>query len=249
MKQNTSIIFGWHPILEALMSGKEIQRVYIQQGLKNERSQELLRVTKERNIPVQFVPVQRLEKFTRKTHQGVVAMLSPVEFADLPNLLQMIFEQGMSPAIIALDGVTDVGNFGAICRSAEGLGFHGITIPMAGTAPLNEDAIKTSSGALLRLPVCRDMKLITMLRHMKESGLTIIGMTEKASEVLENVKEAGPVCLVMGSEETGLSLEVLKICDQLVRIPMHSQLGSLNVSVSAAIGMYHFASIRGFAIS
>lgn len=241
-------LFGWHPVLEAIASGKEIQRIFLLRGARNERSAELLKVTGELGIPVQFVPQQKLDRITRKNHQGVIAELSPVEFADLDNLLHMLYERGESPAILALDGVTDVGNFGAICRSVEGLGFHAVLIPTKGAAPLNEDAVKTSSGALLRIPVCRTSNFGKTLRQLRDSGLSLVGMTEKASTPLHEVIVNTPLCVVMGNEEVGLSEASLKNCEVLSRIHMNGDIASLNVSVSAAIAMYHFSMLRRVAI-
>lgn len=232
------MVFGWHPVLEALEGGKDLQKIFILRGVKSDRQGQCLALAKEREVPVQFVPAEKLDRLTRKNHQGVVAFLSPVEFANLPNLLFQLFSEGVTPRLIALDGVTDVGNFGAICRSAEGLGFHGIIIPSTGSAPLSEDAVKTSSGALLRLPVCRVVHFGKALDELKSSGVQLVGMTEKASDELASVHVDGPVCLVMGNEETGLSTESLRLCDRLVRIPMAAKMGSLNVSVAAGIGMY-----------
>ncbi len=235
---NTSMVFGWHPVLEALEGGKDLQKIFILRGVKSERQGQCLALAKAMEVPVQFVPAEKLDRLTRKNHQGVVAFLSPVEFANLSNLLYQLFADGRVPRLIALDGVTDVGNFGAICRSAEGLGFHGVVIPSTGSAPLSEDAIKTSSGALLRLPVCRVTHFSKALEEMRLSGIHLVGMTEKANDELGSILVDGPVCLVMGNEETGLSTESLRLCDRLVRIPMAAKMGSLNVSVAAGIGMY-----------
>jgi len=240
MKDNT-LIFGWHPVLEALTSAKDLQRIFLIKGSQNERAVEVIKLAKERLIPIQMVPPEKLDRLTKKQHQGVVAFLSPIEYADVDNLIHMLYERGETPMLIALDGVTDVRNFGAICRSAEGLGFHGVIIPSTGTAPLNEDAIKTSSGALLRLPVCRVPQLSRTLQTVQASGIYLCGMTEKGNTDLHDVAHLGPVCVVMGNEEFGLSPSVMRLCDALVRIPMAADMASLNVSASAAIAMYHWA--------
>ena len=244
MTEKESLAFGWHPVLEALSSGKDLQKVLLQQGIRNERSTELMRLCKERGVPVQYVPILKLDKITRKNHQGIIAFLSPVEYADIDNLLAMVFASGETPAILVLDGVDDVRNFGAICRSAECFGFHGVLIPTKGSAPISEDAIKTSSGALLRLPVCRTTNLTATLRSLQASGLALVGMTEKTDNLLMNVKHEGPLAIVMGNEELGLSPDTLRICDHLAKIPMTGKIASLNVSVSAGIAMYHFFGSR-----
>ena len=231
-------IMGWHPVIEALESGKEFQKVFLLQGGKGERHAELFALTKQRDIPVQYVPQQKLDRISRKKHQGVIAIVSPIEFADLDNLIASTYEVGQTPRMIALDGVTDVRNFGAIVRSAECLGFHAVIIPSSGMAPINEDAIKSSSGALLRLPICRVNDLGRSLKSIQTQGLHLVGMTEKAKVELPNIQVTTPLCVVMGNEETGLSDTSLRLCDTLVRIPMSGKVASLNVSVSAAIGMY-----------
>lgn len=235
-------IIGWHPIIEALESGKEFQKIFLLQGSRGEKQSDVLKFAKERDIPVQQVPQQKLDRITRKNHQGIIALVSPIEFADLDNLIAALYEQGETPHFIALDGVTDVRNFGAICRSAECLGFHAILIPSTGMAPINEDAIKSSSGALMRLPVCRVTDIGKVLKSLQQYGVQLVGMTEKATQELPDLEVSGPLCIVMGNEETGLTEASLRTCDNLVRIPMTGQVASLNVSVSAAIAMYALGS-------
>lgn len=244
MKPDLSLVFGWHPVLEALAAGKEVQRIYLLKGIRGERQAEVLEAARDRDIPVQFVPSERLDRFTRKNHQGVIAMLSPVEYADLSNLVHMLFSEGKVPALLLLDHVTDVGNFGAACRSAEALGFHAVIIPSAGGAPLNEDAVRVSSGALLRLPVCRVARLKDAVRDLKDSGVFVVGMTEKANSSISELKTDAPICLVLGNEETGISDDILKACDSLVRIPLTGSTASLNVSAAAAIAMYAVMALR-----
>ena len=237
-RKKDQFIFGWHPVLEAIETGKEIQKVLVQKGVRHDRYAQVTGYAREREIPVQYVPTQKLDRITRKAHQGVIAILSPIEFADLSNLIASIYENGETPRLLACDGITDVRNFGAICRSAECFGFHGVIVPGKGMAPLNEDAIKTSSGALMRLPICRVSVMNKALTEMQESGIEVIGMTEKTERLISNIQLSKPTCLVMGNEETGLSTDSLRTCDYLVRIPMDGKTQSLNVSVSAAIGMY-----------
>ena len=225
-------------MLEAFESGKDFQKIFIQSHMRNERSAEVLATAKERDIPIQFVPVQKLNKLTRKAHQGIVAFLSPIEFADLENLIHSVYVDGETPRFVALDGVTDVRNFGAICRSAECFGFHGVIVPTTGMAPINEDAIKTSAGALMRLPVCRVASMKQALKTLTDSGIQLIGLTEKSEVSLKDHSSDDPFCMVMGSEDTGLSDEALRSCEYLYRIPMAGKTQSLNVSVSAGIAMF-----------
>lgn len=237
-------IFGWHPVMEALDSGKELQRVFLLKNQRNERSEHIRRFCAERNVPVQYVPIQRLDRITRKNHQGVIAYVSPIQFADLTNLVAMQFETGRTPALLALDGITDVRNFGAICRSAESFGFDALVIPSSGMAPINEEAIKSSSGALMRIPICRSDKLINDLSELKLSGFQIFGLSEKGQSNLLERDFSAPLCMVMGNEETGLSSAVQAACDDLLCIRTRGKTGSLNVSVSAAIAMFSVSEWR-----
>lgn len=238
MKNKEQFIFGWHPVMEALEAKKEVQKIFLLQGTRNERSASVMKHSKALGIPVQFVPGQKLDRITRKNHQGVIAILSPIEFAHLDNLVASVYERGELPRFLACDGITDVRNFGAICRSAECFGFHGVLVPARGMAPLNEDAIKTSSGALLRIPVCRLHDFVGELKALQKGGVKLIGMTEKGASDLHEIRADGPTCVVMGNEETGLSAAMLSTCDELVRIPMAGKTLSLNVSVSAGIAMF-----------
>lgn len=237
-------IFGWHPVLEALDSGKELQRVFLLRNQRNERSESIRRLCADREIPVQYVPAQRLDRITRKNHQGIIAYLSPIQFANLSNLVAMTFESGKTPALLALDGVTDVRNFGAICRSAESFGFDAVVIPSTGMAPINEEAIKSSSGALMRIPICRSEKLIKDLEELKMSGFKVFGLSEKGDSNLMDQDFSDPLCLVMGNEETGLSTAVKSVCDTQLKIRMTGATASLNVSVSAAIAMFSVSEFR-----
>lgn len=232
------IIFGWHPLFEALESGKELQKVFLLRGMRGERSDRCMALCKERGIPLQLVPQQKLDRLTRKNHQGVVAHVSPITYHELGNLLSELFEKGITPALLAMDGVTDVRNFGAICRSAEALGFHGVVIPSTGMALINDDAIKSSSGALLRLPIVRTQRFSASLKEMQMSGLVLVGLSEKAAQPLQTARLSDPVCLVMGNEEKGLSEASLKLCDMLLQIPLAGSTASLNVSAAAAIALY-----------
>lgn len=240
------VIFGWHPIFEALESGQELQKVYLLRGLRGDRADQCIAMCKSQGIPVQHVPQQKLDRLTRKNHQGVIAHVSPVEFHELGNLLSTLFEKGLVPALLAMDGVTDVRNFGAICRSAEALGFHGVVIPATGMALINDDAIKSSSGALMRLPVVRSQNFAGSLREMQLSGLTLAGLSEKAAQPLDSANFSEPVCIVMGNEEKGLSDASIRLCDLLLKIPLSGATASLNVAAAAAIALYAVSSDRNY---
>lgn len=233
-----NVIFGIRAVIEALNSGKNIEKVLVRKGLKGELFQELSIALKSQNVPVQYVPIERINRETTKNHQGVVAMISPVEYQDLEEVLKPIVASGEPPRVLVLDGITDVRNFGAIARTAECAGFHAIVIPEKGSAPVNGDAIKTSAGALFRIPVCRVSRLWYSMKYMQENNFTIIAASEKEGEDYREADYSGPVALVMGAEDTGISSQVFKMVDFSVSIPVKSEIGSLNVSVAAGILMY-----------
>jgi len=245
MANKENFIFGIHAILEALNAGKDVDKVLVRRGAGSELLKKLLADLSRRDIPVQLVPVEKLNRITGKNHQGVIAFLSGITYSDITNLLPSIFEKGEEPLILLVDGVSDVRNFGAIARSAECSGVHAIVIPASGSAAINADAIKTSAGALHRIPVCRHRDLLTVMRFLSESGLRLFAATEKASESIYDTDMTGPAGLVMGSEDTGISPQLLKIADTWVSIPMKGTIASLNVSVAAGVMLFEMLRQRG----
>ncbi len=229
------LIFGIHPVLEALGSGKEIERLYIQRGLKGGLVGEVIDAAKKIGIHPQTVPEAKLRKFTRKNHQGVVCILSPIEYHDVRDVVQSEFETGNDPLILILDRITDVRNFGSICRTAECLGVSAVLIPERGSALISADAVKASSGALLRIRVCREPNLKNTIRFLKESGLLIVSSTEKSDKHVYDAQIHGPLGLILGSEEDGVSAEYLKLSDEKLQIPMFGSIASLNVAVATGI--------------
>jgi 23S rRNA (guanosine2251-2'-O)-methyltransferase len=236
--EKENFIYGLHPVAEAIKSGQEIDRILFKKGMQGAFSAEILQLARAHEIPFQFVPQEKLDRITRKNHQGVIAMVSQISYQTLENLVQMVFEEGKNPLFLVLDGITDVRNFGAICRTAECAGVHGIIIPMQGSAQINEEAVRTSAGALLRIPVCREKSLKASAIFLKESGIMLVAATEHAKETCFDAEYAGPVSIIMGSEETGISPELLRICDQMVKIPMQGEISSLNVSVAAGVLLF-----------
>jgi len=199
---------------------------------------------RKHNIAYQIVPLERIELVTRKNHQGVLAWLSLIEYQSISNLLPMIFEKGEDPLIVALDGVSDVRNFGAIVRSADCLGAHAVLIPEKGSARITADAVKTSAGALHSFPVCREKSILRSIEYLKESGLKVAAATEKSGSDLSRLNLKGPLVLIVGSEDKGISRELLSVSDHQVSIPMTGDLASLNVSVAAGILLYEIARQR-----
>jgi len=229
------LIFGLRPIMEAIREGKEIDKLFIQNGLIGEIFGELRQLIKEYNIPFQYVPLEKLNRLTRKNHQGVAAFISALTYQSIENILPAVFEQGKVPLVLVLDRITDVRNFGAIARSAECTGVDAIIIPLKGAAQVNGDAIKSSAGALHKIPVCRSENLKNTLDYLKNSGLSIVACTEKTDDFYFKADLTLPLAIIMGSEEDGISPEYLKRCDAKVKIPLMGEIGSLNVSVAAGV--------------
>lgn len=236
--EKDDFIYGTRAVIEAINTGKTIEKVFIKTGLNNELYHQLLSVIKENQIAFQFVPIEKINRITRKNHQGVLAFISPVEYTNLEMLLPVIFESGKDPLILILDQITDVRNFGAIARSAECAGANAIVIPEKGMARIGADAIKTSAGAIHHIPICKVNNLFNTVKYLKESGIQIIAATEKAEKIYTAGNFKIPVAIVMGSEESGISQNILNIADQHLKIPLFGNIESLNVSVSAALMLY-----------
>lgn len=233
-----TIIFGTRAVIEAINAGKEIDKILIQKGLSNQLFNELRKAVQGRDIPFQFVPQEKLNRISLKNHQGVVAYIAEVTYYDVEEQLTQVFEKGKIPLVLILDRVTDVRNFGAIARSAECAGVNFIVIPSRGAAQINADAIKTSAGALNRIPVCREENLKNTIEFLKESGLQILACHEKTDNYHFNVDLTKPTAIIMGSEENGISNEYLKRSDMQVKIPMVGSIASLNVSVATGIILF-----------
>lgn len=231
-------IFGIRAIIEAIEAGKEIDKVMIRRELGGELAKELTARLRECEIPVQRVPLEKLNRITMKNHQGAIAILSPVGYHRLDQLVPTMFEEGRMPLVMILDGLTDTRNFGAIARTAECAGFDTIVIPERGSVSVNGDAVKTSAGALLHIPVCRVRSAAEAATYLQQSGFRVVGATEKGAVPYTEADYTGPTAIVMGSEDTGISQETLRVCDTLACIPIKGNIGSLNVSVAAGVMMY-----------
>lgn len=238
-------IFGLRAVMEAIGAGKDIDKVLVKKDLSGDLSRELFAMLKEYGVVTQRVPVEKLNRITQKNHQGVIAILSPVAYDSLERLLPEIYEQGKVPFVVMLDGITDTRNFGAIARSASCAGADCIVIPERNSVSVNADAVKTSAGALLSLPVCREKSSLQAVRILQENGVKVVGASEKAVAGYTAVDMTVPVAIVMGAEDTGISDEVLRRCDDLAAIPITGPIGSLNVSVAAGIMMFEAVRQRG----
>lgn len=238
MADKNELIFGVRAVIEAIQAGKEIDKVLVKKDIQSDLSKELFAALRGTSIPVQRVPVERINRITRKNHQGVVAFISAITYQKTEDLVPFLFEQGKNPFFVMLDGITDVRNFGAIARTCECAAVDAVIIPATGGASVNADAIKTSAGALHKLPVCREKNLTTTLQFLKNCGYHIIAATEKGDYDYVRGNYDGPVCLVMGAEDRGVSYNNLALCDEWVKIPMWGTIESLNVSVAAGILIY-----------
>ena len=238
MIDKSQVVFGIRAVIEAIESGKQVDKVLMKKDLGGELARELLSVTREYNVPVQRVPVERINKVTRKNHQGVIAFMAAVDYYHVDDIVPALYDEGINPLVVVLDGVTDVRNFGAIARTCECAGVNCIVIPERNSVSVNADAVKTSAGALNYLPVCRERNLVKAVQYLRDSGFKVMGASEKTD--LNNTKAdfTGPVAIVLGAEDTGISTDVLKLCDTLVAIPEFGQINSLNVSVAGGIMIY-----------
>lgn len=238
MAVNNEMIFGVRAVLEALDAGKEIDKILVKRDIQSELSRELFAALKGRTIPVQRVPVEKLNRITRKNHQGVIAFISAVEYASIETVVPTLYEEGKNPLIVLLDGITDVRNFGSIARTCDCAGVDAIVIPSHGSVTVNADAVKTSAGALHTLPVCREKNITETIKYLKASGLRIVCATERGKMNYTQSDLNAPLCIIMGAEDTGIPAEHLALCDDWVSIPQYGKIESLNVSVATAVILY-----------
>jgi len=247
LKKQDNLIYGIHPIIETIKAGKEVEKIFIQKGLQGEHFAELFTLLRECEIPYQHVPIEKLNRITRKNHQGILAFVSSIVYQPIEEIIQSLFEKGENPFILILDRVTDVRNFGAIARTAECAGVHAILIPMQGAAQINADAMKTSAGALNNILVSRSKNIGNSLEFLKNSGLQIVAATEKTENNYYTADFTIPTAIIMGSEEDGVSPAYLKKTDLKVKIPINGSTESLNVSVAAGVLIYEVVKQRTLA--
>lgn len=233
------IVIGKHPVIDLLQNGKPVQKVFIAKTLKGPTEIDVRKLTSQASIPLSRVEPQKLDRLSNhRNHQGLVAITSPIAFQNIEDIIPHLYESNITPLILILDHVTDVGNFGAIARSALALGVNAIIIPSKGTAAINKDAIKSSAGALLELPVCRMSNLVEAIKFLKESGVSIFTSTLRESNPISEVDFSGPAGIVIGSEDHGVDNTIYKVSDHLFKIPQSDKVDSLNVSVATGIILY-----------
>ncbi len=246
MKSKSGIIFGIHPVNEAIRSGKPIDKVLLKLGFKSETLPGLFPALKDQNIPFQYVPLEKLNRLTGGNHQGIIALVSELEYTELDKLVPMLFDQGKLPVLVLLDSITDVRNLGALARSAECSGMDALIVPSKGSAQINADAIKTSAGALNNIPVCRVNSLEEAAKYLRDSGFQLVAATEKAEDFIYTADFNKPIALMLGAEDTGIDPKLLKMADVLVKIPMYGAIQSLNVSAAASVLFFEIVRQRNF---
>ena len=232
------IVYGVRGVIEAIKTGKTVDKILLKTKIKSENKRQILSLAKEMNIPVQFVPSEKLDKLTKNNHQGVIAFISPIEYYRTEDIVQKLYEDGKVPLLLILDGITDVRNFGAIARTAECAGVNAIIIKDKGSVRITQDAIKTSAGALFKIPVCRTSSLANTVKYLKNSGLNIVAASEKGSVYHFEHDFTVPVAIIMGSEGYGISKDLLKLADKVLKIPILGKIESLNVANATSVIIY-----------
>ncbi len=237
-------IFGIRAIIEAVQAGKEIDKVFVQKDLQGDLMKELLKVLKQNGVNFSYVPVEKLNRLGNRNHQGAVASISPISFADLDELIATLLEENKKPLFIVLDGISDARNFGAIIRTAECTGVNGIIIPKQGSAPVNGDTVKTSAGAVFNIPICKVDHVKDAVFHLQSCGIKTVAATEKTNNNIYDIDFTEPVAIVMGSEDKGVNPSVLKVVDEKAKLPMFGTISSLNVSVACGAFLYEIVRQR-----
>lgn len=236
--EKSDYIYGLRAVMEAIEAGKEVDKIFLAKDVQGELASQLIGLARKMHIVIQRVPVERINRITRKNHQGVLAMMSAITYHRLDHLVPELYEAGILPFIVMLDGITDVRNFGAIARTCECAGVDAIIIPEHGSVSVGADAIKTSAGALHHIPVCRVGSNVWAAKFLKENGYNLVAVTEKSQMTYTEGDYTTPTVLVMGAEDTGISEAVMEQCETRVGIPMFGNIGSLNVSVAAGVMIY-----------
>lgn len=238
MLKKDNLIFGRHPVIEAMQSGARLDKVFLQQGVRGDFEKEIRQLCRDHDIPLQYIPKERMNSITKSNHQGIIAYLALLTYYRLEDVVPNIFEKGETPLLLLLDRVTDVRNFGAIARSAEVCGVHALIVPKTGSALINADALKASAGALTRLHVCRENSLVTALEYLQMSGIQTFASDLKASKYVFEIDLTVPCTLIVGSEDEGVHPSLLSRVHERFLIPQTGKTDSFNVSVATGIMLY-----------
>lgn len=237
MKKET-LIFGIHPVLEAIKSNKPIDKLYIQKGLSSDRIETILNGIDQDTVTINYVPIEKLDRLVRSNHQGIVATISPIIFQSLEKIVEELLESNKTPLLLILDQVSDVRNFGAILRTAECTGVDAVIIQKKGGAPVSGDTVKASAGAIFNVPLCKVDHIKDAIFYLQGSGIKTIAATEKTQNSIYNTDLTGPIAIIMGSEGIGVSKSVLSLVDEKMALPLLGKINSLNVSVSSGVFLY-----------
>lgn len=238
MNKKDELLIGFHSVIEAIESGKQIDKIFIKKSYSNELNMKVLELARAHSIVVKNVPVEKLNRLTRKAHQGIVAIVSPIEYQQVEDILLQTFEKGETPLFLVLDGITDTRNLGAIARTAECTGVHAIIVGKHNSAQISSETVKTSAGALMHIPVCRVDKLSRTLLYLKDSGIQVCAANEKSSYTYNSADLKLPTAIIMGAEDTGISQNLLDLSDCSLAIPILGKVQSLNVSVASGVLLY-----------
>lgn len=245
-KKEKVIVFGIRAIIEAVDSNKSINKVFIQRGLNNKNGFELIKKLNSKSIEISYVPIEKLNRLTLKNHQGAVATISPIKFLNIQDLSELIESKQKELSVLILDQLSDVRNFGAIVRTAECSGVDCIIIQSSGSAPVNGDTIKTSSGAIFNVPICKVSHIKDAIFLLKQHEIKIYGASEKSETDLYQTNFGKKQAIIMGSEGKGLSNSVIKLCDSLIKIPLLGKIESLNVSVACGAILYELVRQKNY---
>lgn len=235
---NDSLVIGRQPVVEALLSGRPIDKIFFLRGVSGESIGEIRKLAREHNVPVLQVPVEKLQQFTRSNHQGVIALAAKIQYHDLQQVIDWIVGEGKQPLLVMLDSITDVRNIGGIARTALCCGAQALILPDRGVGALNEDAIKASAGALQLIHVCRVNSLMKAVDTLHLNGIKVYAASIEGATDVFDIEWKDPCCVIMGSEDKGVYPPLLKICDRRVRIPMQASFDSLNVGVATGMLLY-----------
>ncbi len=246
MSKEQTLIYGIRSVKEAIESEKSLNKVYIQRGLKGASAFDLIKTLNKKKIEISYVPIEKLNRFTHKNHQGVVATIAPIKFLSIDQLSKIVEKKKDSCQILILDQISDVRNFGAIVRTSECSGVDCIIIQSSGSAPVNGDTIKTSSGAVFNVPICKVSHIKDAIFLLKQLNIKIYGATEKAEKNIYQADFKSSQAIIMGSEGKGLSKSVIDLCDELIKIPLLGKIESLNVSVACGTILYEIVRQKGF---
>jgi 23S rRNA (guanosine2251-2'-O)-methyltransferase len=236
--KNNDIVFGTRPVLEAINSGKTLEKLFIQKNLKKEILEKIKSKLSNKKINISYVPKEKLNRITKKNHQGIICYISPISYQPIEEIIQRVFEKGKDPFVIILDRITDTRNFGAISRVADASGVDAIIIPEKESAIITSDSIKTSAGAINYIPICKVKSLRSTANFLKESGLKLVSCTEKGDKKFYDADLTSPCCIILGSEKDGISNSLMDISDERLNIPMKGNVESLNVSSSASVILF-----------